>query len=187
MKLHYKGRFDGREESLPHGEHKPNAVKFKEPETPEKLARLASTIAIVLSVIALILLFVRGGLGAFRFQGCLLAVLVMYPHEFLHGICFKKDAYIYTNLKQGMLFIVGPEDMSKARFILMSLFPNLVFGFLPFIFFLICPEFRTMGTLGVMAIGMGAGDYLNVYNAITQMPKGARTYLYGFHSYWYVP
>ena len=34
---------------------------------------------------------------------------------------------------------------------------------------------------------MGFGDYMNVFNALTQMPRGARTYLYGFHSYWYQP
>ena len=33
----------------------------------------------------------------------------------------------------------------------------------------------------------GAADYLNVINALTQMPKGSLTYLYGMHSYWYIP
>ena len=40
---------------------------------------------------------------------------------------------------------------------------------------------------GVIAIAMGAGDYYNVFNALTQMPKGARTYLYQMNSYWYMP
>ena len=30
MKLHYKGKYDLNPESLPHGEHKPGAVRFKE-------------------------------------------------------------------------------------------------------------------------------------------------------------
>ena len=38
-----------------------------------------------------------------------------------------------------------------------------------------------------MCIGMGAGDYINVFNAATQMPKNALTYLNGFNSYWYIP
>lgn len=86
-----------------------------------------------------------------------------------------------------MLFVVGPETMSKSRFIIMSLLPNIVFGFIPYIIFLINPDYSFLGTLGFLAIGMGAGDYYNVYNAMTQMPKGARTYLYQFNSYWYVP
>ena len=90
-------------------------------------------------------------------------------------------------LKQGMLFVIGPEDMSKGRFIFMSLLPNIVFGFIPFALFLICPELRLLGTFGMLSIASGAGDYLNVFNALTQMPKDSLTYLSEFHSYWYLP
>jgi len=187
MKLHYKGKFDLNPDSLPHGEHKPGAVKFKEPEDSKSLGLIANGIALVIYFITLPVLFLRGGLEAYNFWGVLVALLSLMPHEFLHAICFKEDAYIYTNLKHGMLFVVGPEDMSKARYIFMSLLPNAVFGFIPFILFLINPEWGFWGTMGAMAIPMGAGDYMNVFNALRQMPKGARTYLYKFNSYWYMP
>ena len=92
---------------------------------------------------------------------------------------------MYTNLKQGMMFVVGTEDMSKTRFVMMSLCPNIVFGFIPFIIFLISPNLTILGTLGALAIGMGAGDYYNVFNALVQVPKDAKIYMSGFHSYWY--
>ena len=111
----------------------------------------------------------------------------MFPHEILHALCFKEDAYIYNNLKKGMLCVVGPEDMTKSRFILMALLPNVVFGFIPFVIFLIFPSFLILGSLGAIAIAEGVGDYMNVFNALTQMPKGAKTYLYKFHSFWYLP
>ena len=41
--------------------------------------------------------------------------------------------------------------------------------------------------MGAISIGMGAGDYYNVYNTLMQVPKGGRVYNKGFHSYWYVP
>ncbi|MBR5806813.1 MAG: DUF3267 domain-containing protein, partial [Oscillospiraceae bacterium] len=87
----------------------------------------------------------------------------------------------------GMLFVTGPEDMSKARFVFMSLLPNIIFGFVPYILFMINPRWKVLGIFGATCISMGAGDYLNVFNAITQMPKGARTYLYGFNSWWFMP
>lgn len=187
MRLHYKGKYSGDENTLPQPEHKPGAVRFKEPENPKKLAIYMNVVAIIMYIIIYPLLILHGGTDAFSYLGCLLGLLAAYPHEFLHAICFKKDAYIYNNLKQGMLFVVGPEDMSKARFVFMSLLPNIVFGFIPFIIFWINPSLGVLGSIGAISIPMGAGDYLNVVNAITQMPKGARTYLSGFHSYWYMP
>ena len=49
------------------------------------------------------------------------------------------------------------------------------------------PEWTLLGIFASFGISAGAGDYLNVFNAITQMPKGARTYLHHFNSYWYIP
>lgn len=187
MKLHYMGKYDLNPDNLPHGDHKPGAVKFKEPEDTKKLGLIANGIALAIYFLTLPVLFLRGGLAAYNILGVLAALLSLMPHEFLHAICFKKDAYIYTNLKHGMLFVVGPEDMSRSRFIFLSMLPNLVFGFIPFILFLLKPDWGFLGTLGAMAIPMGAGDYMNVFNAVTQMPKGARTYLHKMNSYWYMP
>ena len=187
MKLTYKGKYDGNPQTLPHGEHVPGAVKFKECEDPKQLGVLANGIALVITIVTLVLLFLRGGIDAFSIPGAILVMLSAFPHELLHAICFKEEVYLYTNIKDGMLFVVGPEQMSKARFIFMSLLPNLVFGVIPFVIFLMNPKFGFFGTFGALAIGMGAGDYYNVYNAVTQMPIGARTYLYEFNSYWYMP
>lgn len=187
MKLVYKGKFNGDPADLPHGEHQPNAVKFKEAGNPKKLAVLANIFAIFLTVITVIGLRLRGGSDSLSIIGALLSLVLLFPHEILHALCFKETVYLYTNWKQGMLFVTGPEIMSKSRFIFMSLCPNIVFGFLPYIAFMIFPKLNVIGTLGAVSIGMGAADYYNVFNAITQMPKGAKTYLYQFNSYWFMP
>ena len=94
---------------------------------------------------------------------------------------------MYENLRKGMLFVVGPGTFSKAGYVFMCMLPNLVFGFIPFIIFLFDHSQTLLGTLGALSIASGAGDYYNVYNALTQMPKGSRTYLHGMNSYWYMP
>ena len=43
------------------------------------------------------------------------------------------------------------------------------------------------GFFGAIAIGSGAGDYINIYNALRQVPKGGLCYMSGMHSYWYMP
>lgn len=189
MKLHYKGKFDLNPNSLPSRPHQPGAVAFKEAKDSRTLGLMANGIAIGIIAVLYVILNLRCGwqIGNGYLWGALLAIVSMFPHEFLHAICFKEDVYLYTNLKQGMLFVVGPETMSKKRFIFMSLLPNIVFGFIPFGLCMVFPQLSTFGVMGALAIGMGAGDYYNVFNAATQMPKGARTYLHGFHSYWYIP
>ncbi|WP_298483371.1 DUF3267 domain-containing protein [uncultured Ruminococcus sp.] len=191
MKIVWKGKFDGNVENLPHGEHKPGAVKFKEIDDPKKLGLFLNLACIPVFVIIFAMLLFRTGIesmGQMGFlAGCVLSLVSLVPHEFLHAICFREEAQIYTNFKNGMLFVVGTEDMSKSRFIFMSMLPNLVFGFLPFLLCMIFPSLTVLGALGALSIGMGIGDYYNVFHALTQMPKGARTYLYGFNSWWYLP
>lgn len=190
MKIVWKGKFDGNLEHLPHGEHRPGAVRFKEIDDPKKLGLVINLVSIPIMVILFVLLLlrvrVRDGLEYLPF-GCVLSLVCLVPHELLHAICFKEEAQIYTNFKNGMLFVVGAEDMSKSRFIFMSLLPNLVFGVLPYLLCMMIPSLTVLGALGAVSIAAGTGDYYNVFHALTQMPKGARTYLYGFHSWWYLP
>lgn len=187
MKFIYKGKYNGDPNSLPHGEHKPNCHAFKEFNDIKKFGIVMNVISIVFLILLFVIYFLRSGNFDFNLIGCLLAVLSLVPHEFLHAICFKDEVYMYENLKQGLLFVTGPETISKPRFIFMSLLPNIVFGFIPFLIFLVNPNLTILGTLGAFATSMGTGDYYNVFNCITQVPHGGRVYMYGIQSYWYLP
>lgn len=191
MKIKYMGKYNGDENSLPSLPHREGCVPFKEIQDIKKLGLYMNIVAMIFMVI----LFVIEGFvfkmelieNILIFELALITSMVLaIPHEYLHGIWFKKEAFVYTNLKQGMLFVVGFEDMSKARFVWLSLCPNFVFGFLPLIIgYFTHNLFLT--TLGSASIAMGVGDYYNIFNCLTQVPKGALTYLYGMHSYWYMP
>lgn len=192
MKLHYRGKYNLDPATLPTCKHQPNAVKFKEVDSTKELAVIVNGIAIALMILLAIPVYLKyKGLLFDYFDemmvGAMLPLLTMFPHELIHALCFKEDVYLYTNFKQGLLFVVGCETMSKHRFIFMSLLPNIVFGFLPYMISFLGIQYLTLAVLGVIAIGMGAGDYYNVFNALIQMPKGARTYLYQMNSYWYIP
>lgn len=189
MKFHYKGKYNLNPESLPSKQHQPGAVPFKEAKDPKTMGLIANALAVLILIPLGIILYLRCGNAIFEYVifGCILALFCVFPHEFLHAVCFRDDVYLYTNLKYGMLFIVGPETMSKGRFIFLSLLPNLVFGIIPYLIALMVPSLTVLGVFGAVSICMGAGDYYNIFNAATQMPKGARTYLYQFHSFWYMP
>lgn len=192
MKLHYRGKYNLDPTTLPTCKHQPNAVKFKEVDSTKELADIANGIAIALMILLSIPVYLKYKGSLFDYfdemmVGVMLPLLTMFPHELLHALCFKEDVYLYTDFKQGLLFVVGCETMSKQRFIFMSLLPNIVFGFIPYMISFLGIQYLTLAVLGVIAIGMGAGDYYNVFNALIQMPKGARTYLYQMNSYWYIP
>lgn len=190
MKLHYIGKYDGNENSLPKRKHPSNAIPFKEPGMRELaiIANVGCIITIVILAIPFVLIskdFLLSNKLSLILAS-LSACFIIPIHELLHAICFKEDVYYYTNLKQGLVFIIGTEGMSKSRFILMSLLPNIVLGAIPYIIFLLFPSNVFLGLFGLLCIGSGFGDYINVFNALTQMPKGSKTYLNGFHSYWYI-
>ena len=187
MKFHNAGKFNGDLESLPKREHEEGAVMFKEPTDMTKFSIYMNLLAFVLMFALIFLTSFIVGEFTFDTWGCLLALVCMVPHEFLHAVCFKEDVYMYNNLKQGTMFVVGPENMTKFRFCFMSLFPCLILGVIPYIVFLINPSLVTLGTMGAISMASCAGDFYNVFNAITQMPKGAKTYLCGMNSYWYMP
>ncbi len=192
MIFHYAGKYDGDESKLPQKEHHKNAVPFKEPEDNKKLSLIAN-LGCILTMIVLVIPFIMLSKNYIRSNAIWMAIggicggISLVPHELLHSLCYKKDVYMYNNLSHGMIFVVGTEDMSKGRFIFMCLCPNIFLGIVPYIIFLIFPNLVGLGLFGIICIGIGFGDYLNVYNALKQMPNGAKTYLCGMHSYWYLP
>lgn len=94
MKLHYKGKYDENLDSLPSGElekHE-NAVKFKEIDEIKKLMIIMNIFAGILTLILAVIFVLRAGhINKISFVGMLLACVIIYPHEFLHAICFKGD------------------------------------------------------------------------------------------------
>jgi hypothetical protein len=200
VKLTYKGKYTN-EDQLPKGILPSNAVKFREPGTPLKVNLVA--ILFMLPALLLIYLFVLASSllhsgysipgSSYLLPGMALAVLAIYPHELLHAVCFGKNAEVelYIIPRLFMAFVYSTQPVSKARFIVISLFPSLVLGWLPLAIWTVLPPEAIYSNIlywfSYFSILFGAGDYLNVYNAIRQMPKGSIHQLSGFHSYWYMP
>ena len=158
MKFHYKGKYNSPEE-LPYHEEVPGAVQFKEVKDLKALSTRANTIAIILLVVTLGLIYLRAGRISFGIGMFAAYVVFLVVHEFLHAVWYKGDVYMFQNLRNGLLFVIGTEDFSKGRFILKSLFPSLVLGVIPFIAFMINPELGGLGTFGALNIASAAGDY----------------------------
>lgn len=191
MKLIYKKGYDGNPDNLPHGEIKEGSIKFKEVDDITQVSLLFNILAFVIMISLIIILIMKYGFFKIIdspgfFWGAILSMIVTIPHELLHAICFKEEVYLYTAIKKGMLFVTGLEPMSKKRFIFMSMLPNMVFGFIPYFLAILFPSLYFLGVFGAICIGMGVGDYYNVFNALTQMPKNSYAYMHKMNTYWYL-
>ena len=200
MGLIWKGKYTS-EEQLPNANLPANAVRFKEPETPAELSRVASIFIIPVIIILAISIIVKSlvdssaiSFGILNFWGVFLALLMVIPHELIHAIAFSKHAevQIWYSLKNMMAFVFTTCPMSKYRFIFISLLPNIIFGLIPLIIWILIPlkYDQISGILfsfSAFSLMMGVGDFLNVFNAANQMPRNSMTQLSGFHSYWYMP
>lgn len=198
MKLVWKGKYKDKSQ-LDKGELPKGAVRFKEPDSPLKLNLIASLfiIPVIIFVSTIIILKKRMGLlvntpDVFNLLGVFLAFLMIIPHEIIHAILFPKDAevHFWYSLKHVMAFVHSVYPMSKKRFIWMSLLPSIIFGLVPLVIWFFIPESNNISDLVIsfatFSLLLGVGDYLNVFNAIIQMPKAAVTQISGFHSYWYI-
>jgi len=199
MNLEFKG-FYKNVEQLPVADLPERAVKFKEPDSMLKLNLIASLFVIPVIILIILAIALKSYLFGediymvyFNLWAIILALLTIFPHEVLHAICFPKDQKVQLWLMPAFLgaFVVSTAPISKRRFIFLSLLPNIVFGLLPLIIWIFLPiesEFAaSILTFSVLCLLFGVGDYLNVFNAIWQMPKGSIQQLSGMNSYWYIP
>lgn len=119
-------------------------------------------------------------------------LVAVLPHELLHAVCYPKDAntHIYISPKAVAAFVWSDGALKKMGFIFMSVLPFLAFSVLPFIMWLILPEGSLCGEIAVSlsffsTLGC-SGDFMNIFNAAVQMPKGSKEILFKMNSYWYM-
>jgi len=198
LKLIWKGKFNGVED-LPIGELPENAVRFEEPESAEELAKETRRFLIPVVIFLLIVIFLRiktngffGVSDVLNIFGIILIPFSILPHEYLHAIFFPKDAEVemWYSIKQRLALVTSNTAITKKRFIFLSIFPNIVFGFLPLIIWIFIPSDMSfisgiLFTFGFISLTIGSGDFMNIYNTIKQVPKDAMVQISGLNSYWF--
>lgn len=192
MKFHFNGKYSGDPKSLPTREHEEGSTLLKKPATVFlSFIALVITLAAVLPVYFISKAYMMADAGRANFYIELAAILVgiiivAYPHEYLQARCYKGDVYMYSNPSRGSCFVVGPELIGKGRYIFMCLFPNLLFGLMPYVLWLLMPRLWYLGIWGGLILGRGGEDYVDMINALIKMPKGAKLYHHGLEHFWVI-
>jgi len=101
------------------------------------------------------------------------------------------EAKLFVSLKDFMLFFATKQAVTKRRLILSKLFPNMVLAWIPFLIWLAMPRggifHNSLFYYSIMSIMLGVGDYVDIFKAVQQMPKGSMYQFSGPNSYWYAP
>lgn len=197
MKIVFKGRMKCLDD-LPKGTLPPDAVKFREPETFLALNLAAMPYLLIAVALGIAAVLLRQALHpgwsaaeqlSWSTLGFVLSIVMIAPHELLHAIAFPKHAQIeiWYSIKDMIACCVSTCPTTKVRFVFLSLLPAAVLGFLPLVLWALLPLPDMLFTFSVFSLLYSCGDFMNVKNALTQMPKGSVTQLSGMNSYWYYP
>ena len=208
--IEFKGKLKGDIDRISSGEPIPeNAVRFKEPDSPQKAFAQGILIALppffimlVLAIVRLVNVYSLKGVedkSAYIksfFPAMIVSLLLLWPatyiHEYIHAFLFPKalKKQIYVSPETYSLFVYCEECVSKPRFIVICLGPAVIQGVLPFIAaILLAPVISAQVYLAIVFFGLmmflsGIGDFVNTFNCVRQVPKNAEVFNRGFHSYW---
>lgn len=200
MRLVVKGSLESIDQ-LPKGSLPAGAKQIDEPDTLQGIAAASVRWFAVACCWIMVIGFIGFACGRTvnvlswaALAGLVMSVLLIPLHEFIHYLCVprgNKDATaeMWWSLNNGMFMIATTEPMSKVRFIVLSLMPNLILGWAPLIAWVLVPMSTDLASyLFVFAAFMavnGCGDYLNIANVARQVPAGAKVQMSGIHTYWF--
>ncbi|MEG2540046.1 MAG: DUF3267 domain-containing protein [Clostridium sp.] len=202
--IKYMGKYE-REEQLLTGELDPRAVKYDEPDSISEIFNMGFKLFSPVFIAIFVLIFIRVrfwsvsiwdinfvNLGLALVVGFVLQIAFIAVHEILHAVSFPRKARkeVWVKPSEFVAFVYSSAIVSKVRFIWMSLCPNIILGFIPYLLWML--GIFGFGSLlsniviitAMFNIMSGVGDYLNVYLTIKQVPKGGFVQSYGLHSYW---
>ena len=200
LNIRYKGKYKDEKQLKEDSTLYKNAIMFEEEATVTEAFKKGTLLSLPIFLVMLVLAIVMIRINHIKFSydilhlaiSSMLLLPLLYVHEIIHALTFpikeKKD--IYSKPQEMALFVYSNALVSKKRFILICLMPALILGILPYtigiVFINIIPSKFLIDILYIsIAMFMGGiGDFTNVYNTLKQVPKNAKVFNYGYHSYW---
>ena len=198
-----KGKFASEDELIGDKKLSENAIQFREGDSVQDVFIKGFLIGLPFFIIMEMLMYLRLRDIDYKLQMNIQTIMVfvvmlvvlyalIYVHEVIHGIFYPMNAEktIWKYPEQGAFFIYCDEPISKIRFIILCAAPSIILGIVPYIIWLVyavsvpMPYTLAIGLSTLIMTVMSMGDFANIYNAIRQVPKNAKVFNYGLHSYW---
>ncbi len=203
LNITYMGKFENEKQLIGNDKLPQKAIQFKEGKKREDIYNLGFILGspIIIPIIIITILRIQGIDGHINLNlktGIIIAVAILvnyilkFLHEYIHAILYpiKSEKTIWKYTSKGAYFIYCNTKISKIRFIVISLAPMIILGIIPFVVWLFIAD-KIELTISLVYVFLtwimtffAMGDLVNVYNTIKQVPKNAKVFNYGLHSYW---
>ena len=205
LNITYRGKFENEKQLIDNDKIPQKTIQFKEGKEINDIFNLgfALVLPIIIPIIIITIIRIQNIEGHINFDlktGCIIAIAILmnyilkFIHEYIHSCLYpiksKKTIWKYTS--NGAYLIYCNAKISKIRFIVISLAPMIILGITAFILWLfIADKIDLIISLVYVFLTwimtfFAMGDLVNVYNTIKQVPKNAKVFNYGLHSYWYL-
>ncbi len=139
---------------------------------PNPLKRL-----VILELVAICLSLVLSILSYFN------VIQILYPKN------YEKEIWLYAKFLTIIIYCNAP--VPRNRFIIINSLPSIIFGFFPFVLWVIgFFDFNSYLSFFIMIFSLGnivfnIGILIKSLIALTQAPENSTIRNYGFNSYWY--
>lgn len=196
MTLKFRGVYRSKTQLSP--ANLPNsAVQYKEADDLASLSLQALIIQvpclIVLGISVVLATLVNGEPPSndavqFFVLGCFVGFLLSVVQTLVQAMAYprKAEMELWASISWAALFIYSTTPVSKRRFVFISLLPVSVLGFLPLLLWaFLWPTYSALLGIAFFGITSNAGNLVNVFHTLRQVPRGSMTVGSGFHSYWY--
>lgn len=120
--------------------------------------------------------------------------LLTFVHEIIHALFYpvRSEKGIWKSKEQGAYFVYCEDEITKTRFVVMCLAPMFILGIIPFVIWLLLPQFIPMPYNIAVAIVfwfmtiMSMGDVANVYHVVKEVPRNSNVFNYGLLRSFYI-
>lgn len=200
LNIKFKGICNNEEEIKKKQKLYKDSIIYKEEATFKERIKKCEKFMILAVVIVMLSILTTADLKnielEFNLVDLLISVLMIIPLMLVFEIIVillyppkaKKDLYIVK--KDLTILLISNSLITKKRFIIICLIPIIVLLIIPYIIVIIAMGnipikiAKLLAILSVEACAFAPLNIMEIYNTIKQVPKGAKIFNYGYHSYW---
>ena len=200
LNIRFKGIYEDEESIKRNSKLRKNSTIFNEESTAKEFGKRSTLFVTPLIVIMIIIALIVSEINNVKFElnpvELIIGVLILIPLailvQLIHALTYPKEAEknFYLIKKDLGIILLSNTPVTKRRYILLCIMPTIILSFIPYIIMLIFMKYLPVKLVNYIYIDsiainiITAGALLTAHRTIKQVPKDAKVFNHGYHSYW---